>query len=122
MLESLAQRFQNPDAIRALAAGALQLVIEGGIFKRLQIQSGGMLHYQQPAVFDELICHPAIPIFDGAAKHRRQSANRELKREEEPQQRTVRSGMPNRAHHGIDNQLPYPQAGNGQKADQHSAN
>ena len=60
---------EHPDAVGSLLARALQHVMKAGIFKRSQIEPGGMLDQAQAYLARKLVGQTSVGIIDGPAQH-----------------------------------------------------
>ena len=75
---------QHSDAIRGLLARALQNVVKAGIFKRRQVQPGGMPDQAQAHLARKLVGQAGVGVVDGSAQHQIRGRQHKFRSQQPP--------------------------------------
>ena len=101
-----------------LAAGALQLVVEGAVFELVQVELGGVLHEADGRLVGEQVAEQRVEQGHAAAQGIGQQHQAKLQRHQREHGRELRAaaaGSLAEGHHVINNQLAHVEHGQRQK-------
>ena len=107
-------------AREGLAAGALQLVVEGAVLELVEVELGRVLHEADGGLVGEQVAEQRIEQGHAAAQGigQQHQAEFEAHQREHGRELAGRRGQPGEAHHGINNELAHIKRGQRQKRPQ----
>jgi hypothetical protein len=115
LLDQPAQRLDHVQAVGCLHARPLQAIVEDGVFVREQVQAGRVLHYSHADVVHILPGQQGIGVVDPPSYQALSQRQRKLRGNQPPQIMRDRLMVSNNLVDGVDDELRYPEQGNGQQ-------
>ena len=111
ILADVQDRRQEPDAAGRLAAGALQLVVEDGIFKRGQIQLGGVFDEAHADAVGEAVAKQTVRQGVRPSQQIAENRQSQFQGDQFPEVCGVAVSALNPGHHAVQDELRDPKHG-----------